>query len=82
MALMEPCTLTVSVGRIVAYVEGAKSHNSVALEAGIAPNSLKHVGTDEWNPTLRMLKAIEAVIPTTFRPAEPNADKRRKGKKV
>lgn len=42
-----------------------------ATEAGVAEASLRGIDSDEWNPTVRTLERLEAVIPPDWRIGDP-----------
>lgn len=46
----------------------------LAIESGLAPNTLKALHDEEWNPRVDTLRSIEAIIPADFEPqAEASA---------
>lgn len=42
-----------------------------ATEAGVAEASLRGMDSEEWNPTVRTLERLEAVIPRDWRAGDP-----------
>lgn len=73
---MSSLTVDRAISRIRAYaaVRGWRK-SRLAAEAGLPDTTLRHFGRPDWNPTLSVLRRLEAVIPSDFMdesaPAEP-----------
>lgn len=55
--------------RRYAYDHGIRPAG-LAAKTGLALNTLRLLHSSEWNPTLRIIKKIEGVIPADFDPSE------------
>lgn len=53
-----------SIDRVRSYAKdkGLKPAQLAAL-AGLHPNTLRHLNTDDWSPTSETLRKLEAIIP-------------------
>lgn len=57
------------VHRLVAFAEREGfTKSALASKAGLKDTTLRHFGRPTWNPTLRIIKKIEGVIPADFNP--------------
>jgi ribosome-binding protein aMBF1 (putative translation factor) len=61
------------------------SKSKFAQEANLDTKTLKLFWEKDWEPTLKTLKKLEAIIPETFKPQLPSVNhsvnKKQKGKK-
>lgn len=78
---MDICTSVEVIRRIEAYANAQGWVKSrLAKEAALRDTTLRHFGKPEWNPTLRIIRQIEAIIPAEWKPAKPaNSNRRGRG---
>lgn len=64
---MEPCTSTQVIRRIEAFARAKGWVKSrLASEAELNDTTLRNFGQPDWNPTLRIIRQIERIIPEDF----------------
>lgn len=51
-----------------------RSLRSLASEAGIHDGSLRRLGSEDWNPRLQTLRALERVVPSGSTKTDQSAD--------
>jgi lambda repressor-like predicted transcriptional regulator len=77
MRVMCNSTPAATVHRIVAYAEAQGwSKLRFAKEAKIQDTTLRKLGRPDWNPTLRVLNRLSAIIPEEFCPERHNGNRR------
>jgi len=78
--MTSPVSATSAVARVRAWrVANDWAPYRFATEAGVAEATLRDMDADEWNPTLRTLEKLEALIPKGWRAGDavPAAKKAR-----
>lgn len=64
---MQPGSVAAVIVRIRSFAKARNmSRNQLAIAAGIAPNTLKGLFDDDWNPTADTLRKLEDLIPADF----------------
>ena len=60
------------IRRIRAYaVSQGWSKGQYSSKAGFKDTTLRKLGEPDWNPTLRIIEKLEAIIPNNFCPDQP-----------
>lgn len=70
---MPMCNTTsqAAIERIAAFAEKQKWRKSrLAKEAELPDTTLRKFGDPSWNPTLRVIQRIEAIIPAEYCPKQ------------
>jgi hypothetical protein len=68
----DPASLTAALSRVRAWREtkGWALYRMATL-AGVAEASVRGMDDADWNPTLKTLRRLEALIPEGWRPGDP-----------
>jgi hypothetical protein len=70
------CTSQTAIRRIKAYAAlQGWSKGQLSVRAGFKDTTLRKLDHPNWNPTLRVIESIEAIIPADFCP-EANKSQR------
>ena len=69
---MEQPTVDTVIARVRAWARLNKwTAGRYASETGLSESTLRYMFRDHWNPTVETLRALEAVIPETWRDGQP-----------
>jgi transcriptional regulator with XRE-family HTH domain len=68
---MEPVTTESVIARILAWMRANRlSAEALAQRAGIAGNTVRGIEKPDWQPSVKTLRKLEAVIPASWRPGD------------
>jgi len=69
-----------AIKRIRAYAkEKGWRKSRLATEAGLSDTTLRDFDKEGWNPSVRILREVESVVPETFMPPPPCKRKAKNG---
>lgn len=67
--------VTQSVDRVRAFVRGSGMRKAdIARKASLPKSTLTGIAADDWNPRVKTVRAIEAIIPKGWQPGDPLPD--------
>jgi transcriptional regulator with XRE-family HTH domain len=70
-----PATTDAVIARIRAWMEATRqSAEAFAGIAGVAGNTVRGIERDDWQPSVKTLRKLEAVIPPGWQPDDPVPD--------